>query len=148
MLNVNSHSLHFACNLNTYLIPYKDINFAFGLFCSLVVAPAVFSLFNTSSLRCPLPIAHWLITRNKLFPECVRGPRASRSDVMTVKGSDFHFYPHHGGCAPRVPAEGNLSCAPPPWPCHWMNRQAHVCMNYYHQPSHLRSTPPSCVEIS
>lgn len=35
---------------------------------------------------------------------------------MTVKGSNFHFYPHHGGGTQSVPVEGNLSCAPPPGP--------------------------------
>lgn len=64
-----------------------------------------------------------------------------KTDVMTVKGSNFHLCPHHGGCARRVPVEGNLSCAPPPGPVTGGTGR-HMCAWITNPPTHPALPPP------
>lgn len=52
----------------------------------------------------------------------------------------FPFLPTSWWRYSERPGGRQFIMCPSPWPCHWRNRQAHVCMNY--QPSHLRSLPP------
>ena len=60
---------------------------------------------------------------------CSRGPHKLSTDVMMVKESNFHFYPHHGGCV-EVPNGKQFIMCPSSWACHQRSMQAHVCINY------------------
>lgn len=57
----------------------------------------------------------------------------------------FPFLPTSWWLCSEVPGGRQFIMCPSPWPCHWRNRQAHVCMNY--QPSHLPNPPSHTVEI-
>lgn len=51
-----------------------------------------------------------------LLSQRVRGPHASRADVTTVSGRDFHFSPHHGGCESEGPGGRQFIICPSPLP--------------------------------
>lgn len=51
----------------------------------------------------------------------------------------FPFLPTSWWLFSEGPGGRQFIMCPSPWPCHWRNRQAHVCMNY--PPSHLPSPP-------
>lgn len=93
--------------------------------------------------RCPSSVAHRLFRWNKLLADWMRPTRALNW-CNDGERKQFPSLPTSWWLCSEGPGGEQFIMCPSSWPCHWRNRQAHVCMNY--PPSHLpapASLPPS-----
>lgn len=82
---------------------------------------------------------------NKLLSYSVLRPTRVLNWCNDGEREQFPFLPTSWWLCSEVPGGSQFIMCPSPWPCHWRNRQAHVCMNY--QPSHLPNPPSHIVDI-
>lgn len=124
----------------------NDINFVFYLFWPCCWPSCITALFIWNSSSAMLSLVYRTAvsqTKQTLLTVCFR-PTRVLNWCNDGEREQFPSLPTSWWLCSEGPGGRQFIMCPSPWPCHWRNRQAHVCMNY--QPSHLRSPPSLTVE--